>query len=409
MQVARLLGLWSSAARKPVAASFAISLLFHGLLYGAYQAMPSAFLAGKGILSRWMAEISFFSAKTEQRHMDEIKQAANQKLLEEMLRLQKEMPMTFVEVDPALASEPPKEARHYSTHDTVAANPNPQKETSKPKIDGQETRMARLYDNPKPQPKSTPQPLQPFIPPKQPDPPPPAPPAPEPPPKETKPPEVRPDAKPDAKSEPPKPLEVVSDRTHEKAETKPDLKKPGGEPIGDLAMAKPPKTEPLNKAPGAGSPVAANPLITDPSPPPRQNRPRTLAQAHQQNPLLAGRTMQQEGGVRNRGRISIDAKGSPFGAYDAAFIAAVQERWYQLLEKNTYMLDRRGKVVLDFRLRFDGRIVDLSTSDNTVGDVLGLLCERAVRDPAPYARWPGDMRRMVGADYREVRFTFYYD
>ncbi len=186
------------------------------------------------------------------------------------------------------------------------------------------------------------------------------------------------------------------------------MKKPGGEPMGDLALAKPQKTEQINKVPGTGSPLNANPLIAEPSPP-KQERPRTLAEAYRQNPMLAGQLMQQDGGVRNRGRVSVDVKGSPFGAYDAAFIAAVQERWYQLLEKTAYMLDRRGKVVLDFRLRYDGRITDMRVSDDTVGEVLSLLCQRAVRDPAPYARWPGDMRRMVGADYREVRFTFYYD
>jgi hypothetical protein len=189
----------------------------------------------------------------------------------------------------------------------------------------------------------------------------------------------------------------------------PDMKTPGGLTSGDVAMAKPLTTELSNKVAGAGSPLTANPLITDPSPPPPRERPRTLAQVAQQNPMLAGRTMQQEGGVRRRGHVSIDVQGSPFGTYDAAFIAAVQERWYQLLEKNSYMLDRRGKVVLDFHLRFDGRITDMSVNDNSVGDLLGLLCQRAVLDPAPYARWPGDMRRMVGLDYRSVRFTFYYD
>jgi hypothetical protein len=410
MQMASSFDLWGRATRHPLAASFTCSLILHLFLYGAYRAMPPALLAGQGRLARWLAAITI-SPKAEQKRLDAMKQLANQKLLEEIQRqLQaQEIPMTFVEVDPALASEPPKDSKYYSTHNTVAANPKPQADTKDPKIDGAETRMARLFTNPKPQPKPTPQPLQPAIPAKQQESPAPAPPAPATPPKEEKPPEVRPESKPDSKTEPAKPLEVLADRTLDKAEAQPDMKKPGGETIGELALAKPEKTEQVNREPGKGTPVAANPLITDPGPPPRHERPRTLAQAYQQNPMLTGKLMQQDGGVHRPGHISIDAKGSPFGAYDAAFIAAVQERWYQLLEKNTYMLDRRGKVVLDFRLRYDGRINAMTVNDNTVGDVLGLLCQRAVLDPAPYARWPGDMRRMVGGDYREVRFTFYYD
>ena len=45
---------------------------------------------------------------------------------------------------------------------------------------------------------------------------------------------------------------------------------------------------------------------------------------------------------------------------------------------------------------------------NTVGDLLGYVCQKAVMDPAPYAQWPTDMRAMVGLDYREITFTFYY-
>jgi hypothetical protein len=30
-------------------------------------------------------------------------------------------------------------------------------------------------------------------------------------------------------------------------------------------------------------------------------------------------------------------------------------------------------------------------------------------DPAPYARWPSQMRKDVGADFRDLQFTFYFD
>jgi hypothetical protein len=49
----------------------------------------------------------------------------------------------------------------------------------------------------------------------------------------------------------------------------------------------------------------------------------------------------------------------------------------------------------------------MDMAENTVGDVLGLICQKAVLDPAPFAVWPSDMRRTLG-DTRHIRFTFYY-
>ena len=75
----------------------------------------------------------------------------------------------------------------------------------------------------------------------------------------------------------------------------------------------------------------------------------------------------------------------------------------------TGVLDRRGKVSLAFRLHYDGRISRLETDENTVGDVLSVLCQKSILDPAPFPKWPTEMRQIVGTDYRDVKFTFYYD
>ncbi len=123
--------------------------------------------------------------------------------------------------------------------------------------------------------------------------------------------------------------------------------------------------------------------------------------------MLAGERMKQEGGAPQRGRATLDVAATKFGAYDAAFIAAVQERWFNLLE-DTPFTQRTGKVILEFRLHYDGRITDMKMNGNEVGELLGLLCERAVLDPAPFATWPDDMRRLMGLT-RDVSITFYYD
>jgi len=265
----------------------------------------------------------------------------------------REVPLVFVEVDPALASAvPPKETKNYSTHDSLAANEQPKK-ADVPKIEGKQTHVLRTTENLKPQPK----PMQPA-------------PTPAPPPE-------------------PKPVEP------KEPEAKP---KPAPE-IGDLALAKP-QPKPLEPIKSEGERVAEKP----------REKPRTLREAMQRNPTLAGQKIQQEGGVPRRAHIAmLDARGSLFGSYDNVFIAMVQERWYHLLENNRFMMDRHGKVVLTFRLHYDGRITQLETDENGVGDILGLLCQKAILDPAPFPKWPTEMRQRVGIDYRDVRFTFYYD
>ena len=124
--------------------------------------------------------------------------------------------------------------------------------------------------------------------------------------------------------------------------------------------------------------------------------------------------MKQEGGVaRHLKMSSLDAKATPFGAYDAAFIAAVQQRWYDLLDSNNFSFDRHGHVVLQFHLNYDGTITDMKvlddTADSSLDGIMGILCQRAVQDPAPFDRWPRDMRLMVDRDYREIQFSFFYE
>ena len=142
----------------------------------------------------------------------------------------------------------------------------------------------------------------------------------------------------------------------------------------------------------------------------QQERPRTIKQALTQQPQrLPGPQMKEEGGTHRQALVpSFDVKATPFGVYDAAFIEAVTQRWYDLLDSRQFARDRSGKVILRFHLNYDGRISDIKVMQNTVGDLLGYVCQKAVMDPAPYAKWPTDMREMVGMDYREITFTFYY-
>lgn len=143
-----------------------------------------------------------------------------------------------------------------------------------------------------------------------------------------------------------------------------------------------------------------------------ESRPRTIKEAmlRQHRNQLVGEKVKEDGGV-NRTRIeaSFDAKATPFGQYDAEFIEAVQSRWYDLLENMSYDGYRRGKVVVEFHLDYNGYISDMKVLDEDVGLALSLMCQKAVSDPAPFDKWPRDMRLMVDKDYRDITFTFYYN
>ena len=144
--------------------------------------------------------------------------------------------------------------------------------------------------------------------------------------------------------------------------------------------------------------------------PQEQPRPRTIKQAREQQAhQMPGPQMKQEGGTGRHALVpSLDVKATPFGAYDQALIEAVTQRWYDLLDSRQFAMDRTGKVTLRFHLNYDGTITEMSVLQNTVGDLLGYVCQKAISDPAPFAPWPDDMRRMIGENYREITFTFYY-
>ena len=343
--------------------ALAISLAFHLLVYGTYHTGEKYHLWRYVHLPAWVHPPKFLT-----------------ELLQPKLKppppRQREIPLVFVNVSPAQATaEPPKEAKYYSDKNSQAANPSADKITDTPKIDGKHPEIVKTEDVPRqkfaPLQPSAPPPTK-ETPPLKPEPPKETPPPAPPPPKETPPPTP----------EPPK---------VESAEAKP---KPADTP-GDLAFAKPAPTP--------------RPTEAD-ADQPKPDRPRTVRQALaqlQQN-QLPGEKMLQDGGVRRTREVpSLDTRATPFGAYDAKLVNAIASRWYDLLDEQNYASDSRGKVVLQFNLHYDGRVTEVNMAENTTTTILGLLCQKAVIDPAPFEAWPSDMRRTLG-DIRHIQFTFYY-
>jgi outer membrane biosynthesis protein TonB len=261
---------------------------------------------------------------------------------------QTEEPEIFVDVSHA-EPEPPKQTKYYSNKNSIAANPNAHRDEKQPELNGKQKMVPKTEDTPrlvKLQPTPPPQPAQP--------------------------------------QEKPAP------------ETPPAKPAPPNDPmsLGDLQLA---KTTDAN---------AANPQQAQP---PQRERPRTLKAAQAQQPQLPGQQMQQAGGVR-RQRLwsSLDARATPFGDYDRAIVEAVTDHWYALLDSRHFAQDRTGKVILKFKLKYDGTITEMQPLESTVGETLNYVCQEAIEEAAPFAAWPPDMRRMIADNYREISFVFYY-
>jgi len=229
-------------------------------------------------------------------------------------------------------------------------------------------------------------------------------------------------------SEPPKDAKYYSDRNAIAANL--DVDQASNIPKIDGTQEQVPKTEDSgrNKFPLMPDPpkpkdespedVAPKPKLSpgtmtvakaDLKPQPERTRPRTIKEALLQRNQLPGQKMKQSGGVERRGHIATDTKLTGFGAYDRAFVDAVSSRWYDLLDNMSFDAYRSGHVKMEFILNYDGRITEMKILETTVTETLTLLCQKAVLDPAPFEKWPREMRLMVGEDLRRITFTFYYN
>ena len=241
-------------------------------------------------------------------------------------------------------AEPPKNAKYYSNNNSHAANPDPQHDQDTPKLNGQQTDVAKTETSRRSQLSPTP---------------------------------------PEPTAHPAK--EQTQPAQPQPAQPQPTLK------AGDLSQGKP---EDAQQQPE----------------PPQPPRPRTLKEAMAHDPNhVAGVEMRQEGGAHRTALMpAFDAQATAFGDYDAKLVQAVTQKWYDLLDSQGFARDRTGRVTLHFNLHDDGSITEVTQLDNTVGPLYGYMCQQALTEPAPYAKWPEEMRREIGRNVREMTFTFFY-
>ncbi len=350
--------------------AFAISVAVHLLVYGVYEGGRRTHLWERMHLPSWLtaprALTQLFVKAPTPKELAKLEKERQ----EEEKRWEKP-PLMFIDVSSAQATpEPPKKAQFYAARNSLAANPDTTVPSSIPKIDGKQREVAKTEDVPRTQ-------MFPLRP---------APP--------------KPAVKPALTPPKPPPEPAKATKPEPVKETKPDpvaeAKLKAAMAAGNMVMGRP------EEAPRKGQ---------DKAEVPHKKRFRRLQDLAPEVLMaaLAGDKMKQEGGVQRRDLISsVDAIASPFGEYDEAMIAAVQKRWYELLDEDSFAGDRTGKVTLRFHLNADGSVSEMVLKDYTVNLTLALICQSAVRDPAPFAPWPTAMRKEIGASYREVTFVFYY-
>ncbi len=261
---------------------------------------------------------------------------------------EREIELSFIEVDPSKIVEAPKDAKFYGAINAEAANVKIEKDTDTPQIEGTRKEANKLTDNSRPKP----QPLQPTpTPPDQIE-------------REEKAPEKPKEAPPEGDLE----LAKIEDKPRKETEKKPDVKEGRQEQ-------------------------------------PRQKRPRTIAEAKAAaNP---GEKMKQDGGVKRYDLSgSLNVKGSIVGGYDQRFIEAVRQCWYDMLDDTS--ATQPGSVRLEFRINYKGQISQMRVAETTVGQLQTVICEQAIQKPSPYGEWPREMRIELKGDYRDVTFTFTY-
>ena len=185
---------------------------------------------------------------------------------------------------------------------------------------------------------------------------------------------------------------------------------PPGAPAAPPATPQPvtqKPAEPVKELAATGMKVVEEKKETPEEKPVTPPARKTVAGSNSRRELAAAKSRATSLGVRRLGVEALNVASSPFGAYDKALIYAVQSRWYEVL--NTQRMDTHaGTVELKFDLLADGSVANMEMKANSAGPALGLYCQKAVVESAPFAPLPEDLKRLIGGDSREIIFTFYY-
>ncbi|MBI1176726.1 hypothetical protein GC207_04725 [bacterium] len=387
--------------RQPLVLALCASLLLHALFYGTWR-IGRAF-------GWWKTSLPFLSRILTKLNAALVDPKKIQAAIERQQQLaDREVPLTFVDVLPEQATvDKPAKPDFYSSLNSEAASKQASDEDSnKPTVDGEQEKVVKAVDIPR----NSPAPVVQTKP--QPTPPVESPPEPE----KVEPDKLQPSAEPDTKlaGTP----DVPEAKVDETTATKPGVSEPLRTPAPRTDKPGDVTREQVSTQPEKGDGAVKRGDNGEA----KQPRPRTIAEAQRQlnqNNSIAGQKMKLEGATR-RQRIlpSFNTEQTPWGSYDAKFIAIVTSRWYRFLDQHPEAFNFGGRVVVKFDLYYDGSIKNFtvlerpSNLDPKIEDEMQVYgCNKAIVPELgrTYDPWPPYLRRITQKDYRELRFTFYYN
>jgi TonB family protein len=105
---------------------------------------------------------------------------------------------------------------------------------------------------------------------------------------------------------------------------------------------------------------------------------------------------------------------TPFNEYDKAMIDLISSNWYGIISQRVYGKFERyqpdiGKIVVRYRLNYDGFVTNVQVMASNMNRLYDQACVEAIKKSVPFSKWPPDMVKMFGTDYRDITFTFYYE
>ena len=116
-----------------LARALVIAFVIHLLAYGGYEIGRKYDLWQALHLPAWLQEVALLAVPREPKQD----------------RQPEETPLVYVDVSPQQATtEAPKNAQYYSSRNSQAANPDADKDTGIPKIDGHQTQVPKTEDTP---------------------------------------------------------------------------------------------------------------------------------------------------------------------------------------------------------------------------------------------------------------------
>ena len=358
----------------PVFWTLALSLLLHALSLLLWTALPAFLAHPPDWMPRWLVD-----AARSVPALAQVPEPPKPKTPELPRPEEFEIPLSFIEVDPALAvAEKPKGAQFQSTANTLAQNEAaPKPELKQPFIAGNQEKYPKTFDTEKVKPKAEPKP------------------------KEA--PEVE-LAEADRVRQEPKPVQPKQ----EPIPAQPPATQPKGEL--ELAMvAKPgPPTPPRPVTPPPREAQAAQ-APQEEQRPTRRRALKNLAQARQDKGIIVGEKMKQDGGVQRRGIASFNAERGPMGDYGSRMWAAVQERWFATLEAQKFAGEFRGKVIIDFKLHPDGAVTEVTVKNEGSDDAIySMYCVASIQLSASFGLWSNEMKTTYGLKPIDCECVFWY-